>query len=39
MIRPVSEDLEDFWELTDETQYTEEMGLNLGVESGMGLFW
>ncbi|MBS6196701.1 MAG: CRISPR-associated helicase Cas3' [Clostridiales bacterium] len=37
MLRPVSEDLKDFYELADESQYTEEMGLNLGVESGMAL--
>lgn len=35
---PVSEDIEDFYELADLEQYTEEMGLELGTESGMALF-
>lgn len=38
MIRPVSEELEDFYELIDMEAYTDEMGLHLGVESGMALF-
>ena len=38
MVRLVSEDMEDFYELTDEIQYTEEMGLNLNIEKGMALF-
>lgn len=35
MVQKVSADIEDFYELTDESQYTEEVGLNLGVETGM----
>lgn len=38
MIRPVSEDIQDFYELTDKEAYTEEKGLNLGIDSGMALF-
>lgn len=38
MVRLVSEDMEDFYELTDEEQYTEDMGLNLSIEGGMALF-
>ena len=38
MIRLVSEDMPDFYELTDMSQYTEEEGLNLSVEIGMGIF-
>ena len=38
MLRPISEDLEDFYELILDTQYTDEMGLDLGVEQGMALF-
>lgn len=38
MVRLVSEDMEDFYELTDEIQYTEEMGLNLNIEEGKVLF-
>lgn len=38
MVRPVSEDMEEFYKLTDEEQYTEDMGLNLNIESGMALF-
>ena len=34
MLRPVSEDIEDFFELVDKKQYTEEMGLDLNVEAG-----
>lgn len=37
MLRPISEDIEGFYELTDKSQYTEEMGLNLGIESGMAV--
>ena len=32
MLRPVSEDIEDFFELINKKQYTEEMGLDLNVE-------
>lgn len=38
MIRPVSEDIEDFYELVDEGRYTEEMGLELEIDTGMALF-
>lgn len=38
MIQPVSEDMEDFYELTDENRYTEELGLELEVDTGMALF-
>ena len=37
MLRPISEDIENFFELVDEAQYTEEMGLDLGIESGMAV--
>lgn len=37
MIRQISGDIEDFFELVDEGQYTEEMGLNLGIESGIAV--
>ena len=35
MVRAISEEMkEDFFELTDLENYTEDMGLNLKVESG-----
>lgn len=37
MLRPVSGDIEDFFELTNEGQYTEDLGLNLRVESGIAV--
>ena len=37
MLRPVSEDIEDFYELVDSVQYSEEMGLDLGIESGIAV--
>ncbi len=37
MLKPISEDIEDFYELAKESQYTEEMGLNLNVDSGMAI--
>ena len=37
MLRPISEDIEDFFELVDKEQYTEEMGLDLGIESGVAV--
>lgn len=37
MLRPVSEDIEDFFELKDNMQYTEELGLDLEVEQGIAL--
>ena len=39
MIRPVSEDLEDFYVLTDNSRYTKEMGLELEIDNGMVLFF
>ncbi len=37
MLRPISEDIEDFYELVDSGQYSEEMGLDLGIESGIAV--
>ena len=37
MLRPISGDIENFFELVDQGQYTEEMGLDLGIESGMAV--
>ena len=37
MVQPVSEEMLDFFELTDQSQYTEEMGLKLNVDSGMAI--
>ena len=37
MLRPVSENIKDFYELISEEQYTEDMGLDLGVDSGMAI--
>ena len=37
MLRPISEDIEGVFELVDKGQYTEEMGLDLGIESGMAV--
>ncbi|HJB06277.1 MAG TPA: CRISPR-associated helicase/endonuclease Cas3, partial [Candidatus Enterocloster faecavium] len=37
MVREVSADIEDFFELVKESQYTEDMGLDLGVELGMAV--
>lgn len=38
MIRPVSEEIEDFYVLLDNNRYTEGMGLELNIDSGMALF-
>ena len=38
IVRGVSEDVKDFYELTDPERYTEEMGLDLSVELGTALF-
>lgn len=38
MVSPVSEDIHDFYQLTDLEQYTEETGLKLSVEEGAALF-
>ena len=37
MLRPISEDIEDFYELVDSGQYSEEMGVDLGIEFGMAV--
>lgn len=37
MLRPISEDIKDFYELVDSGQYSEEMGLDLGIESGVAV--
>lgn len=37
MLSPVSEDIEDFYELVEKDQYTDEMGLKMDVESGMAV--
>ena len=37
MLQPVSENIKDFYELISEEQYTEDMGLDLGVDSGMAI--
>ena len=39
MVRPVSEDIEDFYELQDRSRYTEEMGLELEFDDGVALFF
>lgn len=38
IVREVSGDVKDFYELTDLKRYTEEMGLDLSVELGKALF-
>ena len=35
MLKLISGDIEDFYELVDMGQYSEQMGLDLGVESGI----
>lgn len=37
MLRPVSENIKEFYELISEEQYSEDMGLDLGVDSGMAI--
>ncbi len=39
MVRLVSEDIEDFYELVRLDQYTEEMGLNLNIDLGMAVMF
>lgn len=39
MLRPVAENMEDFYVLTDNSRYTEEMGLELDIDNGMALFF
>ncbi len=38
IVQAVSEDIEDFYELMNQTQYTEEMGLDLEIDSGRAMF-
>ena len=38
MLKVVSEDVKDFYELVNTGQYTKEMGLNIKVDSGMSIF-
>ena len=38
LIRPMSEDMQDFYELTSEEEYSEKDGLNLGIDGEMALF-
>ena len=37
-IQPISEDIEDFYELTDKERYTEKMGLELELDDGAAVF-
>lgn len=37
MLKPVSEDIKDFYELIDKEQYTEDMGLSLEIEQGRAI--
>ena len=37
MLRPISKDIEGLFELVDKGKYTEEMGLDLGIESGLAV--
>lgn len=39
MLKPIAENMEDFYELTDESRYTEEMGLELEIDNGVALFF
>lgn len=39
MAVPVSGEAKDFWALTEESRYTEEMGMNLEAVNGMGILW
>ena len=38
-IQPISEDIEDFYELTDKEKYTEKIGLELELDDGATLFF
>ena len=38
MLKPIAENMEDFYELTDESRYTEEMGLELEIDNGWYCF-
>lgn len=38
MLRTVSEEMQDFYELVDGEQYSEEYGLDFSLEDGMAFF-
>lgn len=38
-IQPISEDIEDFYELRDEEKYTEKIGLELELDDGAAVFF
>ena len=38
MIREISTEIDNFYELVDTELYTNDMGLNLSVDSGMDLY-
>ena len=38
MVRPVSQEIQDFYELVDHDRYSEEMGLCLEADSGAAVF-
>lgn len=38
MIRPISEEMQDFYELAEGEQYSEEYGLDFSLEDGLALF-
>ena len=38
IIKEITSDIENFYELVDEEMYTDDKGLNLSVESGMDLY-
>lgn len=39
VIEPISEDIKDMYELCTEDEYTDERGLTLKLESGIGIFY
>ena len=39
MLRAISEDIRDLYELCKEDEYAKEWGLTLKIESGMGVFY
>ena len=38
MLRPIAEEMQDFYELVDGAQYSEEYGLDFSLEDGIALF-
>ena len=38
-IQPISEDIEDFYELRDKEKYTEKIGLELELDDGAAVFF